>query len=365
MKSQFSIDAFVDNYLDPQGEWISYKGGRKRHVICPFNSEHQGGDAAVFEYAAGILGFKCLHNSCHGKGWKDVRALYDPPGPRGEWSGRQPRDEDVPPDAKEHPDPGQPTATSQAKPPPEGAPWPEPAPLGAELPPVQEFSPSLLPEILRGPAEDIAERMQVPLDYPAACLTLGLAGAVNRRARMQPKKNDSTWSVVPNAWGGIIAPPGFMKSPVLKAAAHPLYYIEGLWRERFKVTMEQYRAEKESADLRLAAWKSATKANLKKGLAAPTRPASAPPEPEQPRLITGDATFEKLHELMTQNPAGLFVRARWPPGREGILPRILERRYRTQHRSHRARIALCPGLLRIDAGRHHARTAAFLFGRCA
>jgi putative DNA primase/helicase len=129
----------------------------------------------------------------------------------------------------------------------------------------------------------------------------------SRRARMQPKKNDSTWGVVPNAWGGIIAPPGFMKSPVLKAAAQPLYYIEGLWRKRFKAASELHRAEKEAADLRLAAWKSTTKANLKKGLPVPTRPASAPPEPAQQRLITGDATFEKLHELMMQNPAGLFV----------------------------------------------------------
>ena len=50
-------------------------------------------------------------------------------------------------------------------------------------------------------------RMQVPMDYPAAVMVLCLAGAVNRRARIQPKANDSGWLIVPNLWGGIIAPP--------------------------------------------------------------------------------------------------------------------------------------------------------------
>jgi len=46
---------------------------------CPFNSDHERGDAAVFRAADGKLGFKCFHNSCADKAWGDVRNLLDSP----------------------------------------------------------------------------------------------------------------------------------------------------------------------------------------------------------------------------------------------------------------------------------------------
>ena len=80
--------------------------------------------------------------------------------------------------------------------------WSDPLPLENELPQVDPLDPKLLPESLRGIAQDISERMQVPLDFPAISLICTLAGAVNKRAVIQPKENDPTWIVVPNAWGG-------------------------------------------------------------------------------------------------------------------------------------------------------------------
>src|ERR1035441_4459876 len=99
--------------------------------------------------------------------------------------------------------------------------WPEPEPLGGELPPVQACDLPLLPRSLRPLVEDTAERMQVPLDYPAVMAVLCLAGVTNRRATIQPKAVDTSWVVVPNLWGGIIAPPGLMKSPVISAMIPP------------------------------------------------------------------------------------------------------------------------------------------------
>jgi hypothetical protein len=37
-------------------------------VTCPFNAEHNGGSAAIYQYTDGKLGFSCKHNSCAGKG---------------------------------------------------------------------------------------------------------------------------------------------------------------------------------------------------------------------------------------------------------------------------------------------------------
>jgi hypothetical protein len=65
-----------------------------------------------------------------------------------------------------------------------------------------------------------AERMQVPLDYPAVVAVLCLSGVTNRRATIQPKAADTSWVVVPNLWGGIIAQPGLMKSPVMPLHNH-------------------------------------------------------------------------------------------------------------------------------------------------
>ena len=57
----------------------SYRGGRRWTLAtCPFDSGHTGGSAAIFESSDGVLGFKCQHNGCGGKGWKDVRRHLDP-----------------------------------------------------------------------------------------------------------------------------------------------------------------------------------------------------------------------------------------------------------------------------------------------
>ncbi len=152
--------------------------------------------------------------------------------------------------------------------------WPNAHVLSEQLPSVQPFTAEMLPPLLRVVAKDIADRMQVPLDYPAVALVLTLAGAINRRARIQPKKRDTGWVVVPNLWGGIVAPPGFMKTPVLSEATRPLARIEDQWNRDYKRAMANYTDH------------------------------NGPP---RKRLIVNDATHEKLHEIMRDNPAGVFA----------------------------------------------------------
>ena len=45
-----------------------------------------------------------------------------------------------------------------------------------------------MPESLRPLVKDVAERMQVPLDFPAVAAIATLAGVTNRRAMIQPKE---------------------------------------------------------------------------------------------------------------------------------------------------------------------------------
>lgn len=45
---------------------------------CPFDSNHNGKDACIFQSSSGKIGFYCFHNSCSDKTWRDVRMLYEP-----------------------------------------------------------------------------------------------------------------------------------------------------------------------------------------------------------------------------------------------------------------------------------------------
>jgi putative DNA primase/helicase len=185
--------------------------------------------------------------------------------------------------------------------------WPEPASLQSELPHVQLFSEDLLPISFRQFVRDVAERMQVPMDYPAVVVVLCLAGAVSRRANIQPKANDTGWTVVPNLWGGIIAPPGFLKSPVIQSITRPLNQIQERWRRDHDDALLRYAEAKEEFELRIATWKEQYKRSLKSGKPAPERPTDGPEEAISKRLIVNDATFEALHQTMSENPAGILV----------------------------------------------------------
>lgn len=57
----------------------SYSDGTK-YVLeqCPFDSNHKGKDACIFQARSGAIGFHCFHNSCSDKTWQDVRRLYEP-----------------------------------------------------------------------------------------------------------------------------------------------------------------------------------------------------------------------------------------------------------------------------------------------
>jgi uncharacterized protein DUF3987 len=185
--------------------------------------------------------------------------------------------------------------------------WFEPQALGGELPPVAGFDPHLMPAALMPLIEDTAERMQVPLDYPAAVTAISLAGVTGRRVRVQVKVEDTSWIVVPNLWGGIVAAPGLMKSPVINAVTAPLREIEKLWRMDHESSVGEYEQHKEEAELRHAAWKQQFVAAQKGGKDAPLRPDTSIAAPVCPRLITQDATFERLHEIMRDNPAGVLL----------------------------------------------------------
>lgn len=187
----------------------------------------------------------------------------------------------------------------------ETEPWPLPEPLGGELPPVPTFDENLLPGSIRGWCIDIADRMQAPLDFAAVTAIFALAAATMRRAEIQPKANDSTWTEVPNLWGGLVAGPGQLKSPTVASVMAPLRAVEAEWLVEYQADGERAAIDQERAELAVSAWKQQYVSACKRGADAPARPDTAVVEPTQRRLLTSDATYESLHKLMAENPKGI------------------------------------------------------------
>jgi putative DNA primase/helicase len=204
------------------------------------------------------------------------------------------------------------------------------APL-RELPPVRPEAPALpadlLPPALRPWLVDVAERMQVPLEFPAVPALVSLAAVVGRRVAIHPKAKDD-WLVVPNLWGAIIARPGKQKTPTLAEMLKPVRWLEEAARQDHRRRLAEKGTKLDSLKAKEAALKDllkqAHKAQQGRGPAKLEQgPSSAKLERElatvarelaelrreliEPRLIVNDSTVEKLGELLADNPNGLLL----------------------------------------------------------
>jgi putative DNA primase/helicase len=209
------------------------------------------------------------------------------------------------------PAPGEPKAFVRDRDKPEGGllpleAWSEPQELDGALPDVETLDADLLPDSLRPLVEDTAERMQVPIDFPGVTTMSAIGMGTARRALIQPKVYDSSWGVVAHPWGGMVGPPGVMKSPVISAIFAPLRKIEEEWCREYEVASLAYDEALETGKLDLAVFKEQYKSARKKGTDIPERfDSTTGLRPIEQRITTTDPTIEKLHLLAKDNPAGV------------------------------------------------------------
>ena len=190
--------------------------------------------------------------------------------------------------------------------------WPDPKPVPG-LPPVPPLDLGLLPAPFRPWVADVAERMQCPPDFLAAGATVALAAVVGRRVAVRPEQFDD-WTAVPNLWGGVVAPPSFLKSPALKAMTAPLRKLEAAAWERHEAEAREHEAGKivqaQAADLLKADVRKATKSGdhaAAMDLARQMAAGEAAAGPTPVRYIVNDPTVEKLGEIMRDNPRGVLA----------------------------------------------------------
>lgn len=76
--ASFDIRAWMDKY----GIRYTEKEGTEYTKFlldeCPFNHNHTGSSSMISIGSSGAIGFKCQHDSCNGKTWRDVRMLFEP-----------------------------------------------------------------------------------------------------------------------------------------------------------------------------------------------------------------------------------------------------------------------------------------------
>jgi hypothetical protein len=191
---------------------------------------------------------------------------------------------------------------------------PDPQPIRDECLPVVSLGPELIPEPFRGWLADIAERMNVPLEFPSVGAIVALGSLVGRQVAIRPKRFDN-WTVVPNLWGGVVGNPGVMKSPALKDAMAPLRRLERRAREQFEEEFLTFQRDEILAKSRAEEAQRALKKGLSDGdhdesllqqatLAAEAMQIS---QPNQRRYVLNDPTVEKLGEILAVNPNGVLV----------------------------------------------------------
>jgi len=188
--------------------------------------------------------------------------------------------------------------------------WPEPQPIPDGLLPVPQLPVALIPAAFRGWIYDIADRLQVPLEFPAVPAIVAAGSVIGNQIRIRPKAHDD-WAVTPNEWGAVVGRPGVMKSPAIAEALKPLRRICADAEKKFKEALKAWKFQKEAQKARLEATRKKMKTAAGKGenldrfkddLASDDQD-----EPTERRYVVNDSTVEKFGALLNENPNGLLL----------------------------------------------------------
>lgn len=182
--------------------------------------------------------------------------------------------------------------------------WPVPEEIKQSLPPVPPFDTNILPVALRAWVTDVADQMQCPIEFLAVGAMVAAGAVVGNRIGVQPKRHDIGWVEVPNLWGAIVGRPGVMKSPALAKVLAPLKRVEEAKLGAFSLVRAQYEIDL----VHYEAAKKLVAEKIKKGTTIPPHQYPIEPvEPQPPRLLINDATYQKLGQVLGGNPHGVLV----------------------------------------------------------
>ena len=288
---RFNLEGFLT------GHGLAYTADRHngserfKLAACPFNPAHGKGEAAIFRKASGALGFKCQHDSCSAKTWRDVRDLLDGPLPT-------------------RPQEGDTARRGETFPPLEAADdsdaWPDPLPLVDSLTP-EAYPLDALPIAMREAVLEVQAFAQAPLAMVATSALSALSMAA--QALHDVKRAEKLTGPI-GLFTLVLADSGERKTtcdeffmPVIRKWQLEQEQAMRPQIENHQAALDAWNAERDGI---LAKIKESGKNGkptdvLKRNLA--DLQAEKPEPPRVPRLIYSDITPEEL---------GYQLAKRWP-----------------------------------------------------
>ncbi len=196
-------------------------------------------------------------------------------------------------------------------------PWQTPEELPEQTAIAESLSSKDLPHCLRPWLTDLADRMQIPLEFVAAPALISVATLVGRKIGIRPLQHDD-WTVVPNLWGFLVAEPGAMKSPAIAAAMKPLEMIEKEERQKFEKICIANQEDHRRRRGEIESLRQALKVDLRSDfldamedkqlrLDELEETDSKYKEIPEKRYKTNDPTVEKLALILKDNPQGVLL----------------------------------------------------------
>jgi putative DNA primase/helicase len=149
--------------------------------------------------------------------------------------------------------------------------------------------------------------MQCPPDYIGAAALTALGAALGRKIGVAPEQQ-TDWYEVPNNWCCIVGRPGDLKSPAIAEALKPLHRLEVEARKTHDADLEAYAKDLQLWKLKKDAAEGKAKLELKKNPDATIQfDIPEPQEPAERRYVTNDTSYEKLGEILAENPNGVLA----------------------------------------------------------
>ena len=181
-----------------------------------------------------------------------------------------------------------------------------------ESPTALSFPVEVFPQPLQTYCREVAEATLAPLDFVGVSMLVTAGAANGQSVNIEVK---SGWNEAPSLNGVLVAPPGSVKTPVIRQVVKPLNAIDRNLRNKSALARKKWEAAKKTRG-------NAKKANPKVDYCAaldeePTEPElpaevnsipemGAGEEPPQHRAIVRDITRESLAVILQDNPRGLL-----------------------------------------------------------
>ena len=288
LPSTFDLDAFMSRHFPDAHGPTPYQGGR-RWVLraCAWDPSHTDHSAWVIEWGNGAIAAGCSHNSCQGRGWRDLRQTMEP--------------------GCYDPKPGSGAPLPQTAP---GATeWETPVPFFvANLPP---FPTDALPDWWAEFVEAEAIATQTPTVLAGMLTLAAVATACAKKVEVEVRAG---WREPVNVFTAIALGPGNRKTAVVRDVAEPLEAWERAEAERCRPEIAEAQARRKVAESRLQQLQSqAAKANPEEAdalvaeVAELAREVASMRVPSQPRLLADDCTPEKLSTLLAEQGGRMAV----------------------------------------------------------